>query len=76
MKYEAVQGTQRRKGEVEVEVEERRESFVQGAEGQEWVGWVLVKGAKRQLGLKKKERKLLPSTLEQEEGPGACKSLP
>lgn len=76
MKYEAVQGTQRRKGEVEVEVEERRESFVQGAEGQEWVGWVLVKGAKRQLRLKKKERKLLPSTLEQEEGLGACKSLP
>lgn len=56
--------------EGKVEVEERRAGRVLfGAGGKRW-------GGKRQLWLKKKERKLLPNTVEQEEGLGARKSLP
>lgn len=57
--------------EGKVEVEERRAGRVLfGAGGKRWGG------GKRQLWLKKKERKLLPNTVEQEEGLGAANHSP
>lgn len=77
MKYEAVQGTQRRGGGGggggSGGEETRAGRVLFGAGGQELGREV---GYKRQLSLKKKERKLLPNTVEQEEGLGAHKSLP